>query len=157
MGIRTLILLLCMTIFGCTTQQVKRELPQTQLVEKFEYTEIKPVDVPEPISTDLGTYTDENGTTWALIDPNELYKIEQAYVSSESNAELVKQSNEIMRLLVQRGNLVIQLAKLEEYRANKMQIMLDDERESAKEQQLRSDIENLTLKILAALALAASL
>lgn len=152
------ILVLVLLISGCATQQQERkQVPQTQLVDKFEYVEVMPIDVPEPISTDLGTYTDENGNTWALIDPNELYKIEQAYQSSEQNAALVKQSNEIMRLLVQRGNLVIQLAKLEEYRASKMEILLDDERENAKEQQLRSDIENLTLKILTALALAAAL
>lgn len=158
MSIRTLILVLIFALAGCATQQPERkQVPQTQLLEKFEYVEVTPVDVPEPFSTDLGTYTDDNGNTWALIDPNELYKIEQAYQSSEQNAELVKQSNEIMRLLVQRGNLMIQLAKLEEYRASKMEILLDDERENAKEQQLRSDIENITLKILTALALAAAL
>lgn len=156
--IRTIMLVLVLLISGCATQQEERkQVSQTQLVDKFEYVEVTPVDVPEPLSTDLGTYTDENGNTWALIDPDELYKIEQAYQSSEQNAELVKQSNEIMRLLVQRGNLVIQLAKLEEYRASKMEILLDDERRNSKEQQLRSDIESVTLKILAALALAAAL
>lgn len=156
--IRTIMLVLILLISGCATQQhEQKQVPQTQLVEKFEYVEITPVDIPEPISTDLGTYTDDNGNTWALIDPNELYKIEQAYQSSEQNAELIKQTNEIMRLMVQRGNLVIQLAKLEEYRASKMEILLDDERENSKEQRLRSDIENITMKIIAALALAAAL
>lgn len=156
MGRKSFLILLCLVLFGCSSVPEKREI-QVKEIAVFEHKDITPVEVPTGFAHDVKEYKDRDGKTWVLVDPSDIYKIKQAYVSAEQNAELVKQLNMINMLVVQRANLVRELSILEAYRAEKMTIALDEERESRREEQIRSSIENLSLKIITALALIASL
>lgn len=143
-------------MFGCSSVPEKREI-QVKEIAVFEHKEIKPIEVPSGFAHDVKEFTDSSGKKWVMIDPQDLYKIKQAYVSAEQNAELVKQMNIINMLIVQRANLVRELSILEAYRAEKMSIALDDERQMRKEDQLRNGIESLSMKIITALALLTAL
>jgi hypothetical protein len=146
------LIVLSMFLFGCASAPEPREI-QTKKIAEFVHKEVTPVSIPEAFTHDVGSYKDANGKTWALVDPDDLVKVEQAYISAESNAALVEQANLILELTVQRANLIRELAELEEYRALKMEVVLNDERESRREEQLRNSIESITLKIITALAL----
>jgi len=156
MGRKSILILLALFLFGCSSVPEKREI-QVKEIAVFEHKEIAPVEVPTGFTHDVKEYTDVNGKKWVLVDPADLYKIKQAYVSAEQNAELVKQLNIINMLVVQRANLVRELSILEAYRAEKISIALDDERQMRREEQLRSGIESLSMKIITALALLTAL
>lgn len=149
---KNLVWLVCVVLFGCASIPEPKPV-QTKEIAIFVHQEITPVSLPQPFDTDVGEYRDKSGKLWALVDPNELYKIEQAYVSAESNAALVEQANVILSLMVQRANLIRELAQLEEYRALKMEYVLEAERKDRREEKLVSTIESIGLKIIAALAL----
>lgn len=147
-----LIIVVLFFMYGCASAPPPKEI-QTKKIAEFVHKEVTPVSVPEAFANDIGSYKDANGKTWALVDPDDLVKIEQAYISAESNAALVEQANLILELTVQRANLIRELAELEEYRALKMEVVLDGERKDRREEQIRSSIESITLKIITALAL----
>lgn len=152
---KKLLILVVLFLAGCASAPPPATI-QTKEIVKFEYKEIQPVALPDIVEA-AGEYTDEYGKTWALFDPKDLYKIEQAYISAERNSELVQQQNLIARLLVERANLIRELAILEEYRALKMEVVLDGERADRRQEQIRNSIESISLKILAALAIAVAL
>lgn len=152
----SLLLLIFVFLGGCASAPEPKQI-QTKQIAEFVHKEIKPVSVPQPFDADVGEYKDASGKLWALVDPNDLHKILQAYTSAESNAALVVQANMILELTVQRANLIRELAQLEEYRALKMEVVLEGERRDRREEQIRGSIESITLKIIAALALVVAL
>lgn len=151
------LLLALFLLVGCASQQKEPVVMQTTKIQEFVHKEITPVALPEAFDADVKEHVDGSGKVWALVDPAELYKIEQAYISAESNAALVEQANSILQLTVQRANLIRELAILEEIRANKAYVLLDMEIDARREEQLRNQIESISLKILAALALAVAI
>lgn len=151
-----LLIVVLFFMYGCASVPPQKEI-QTKKIAEFVHVEITPVSLPEAFASDVGNYKDANGKTWALVDPDDLAKIEQAYISAESNAALVEQANLIMQLTVQRANLIRELAELEEYRALKADIVLESERQDRRQEQIKNGIESITLKIIAALALVVAL
>lgn len=151
------IILLSLFLLGCSGTPTERKEVVLKEIKEFEYIEVKSVEVPKPFVYDVKKFIDSNGQSWALVHVNDLHLIKQAYVSAEQNAELVKQLNQINYLTVQRANLIRELVVLEAYRAEKMKISLEDERADFREQQIRANIESLTLKIITIMSLGLAL
>lgn len=159
---RYLIFLLLFLIAGCATNQpapVEKEKEPSikDMVAKLEHSPIDPNTIPDGFTHDVKKYTDPNGKVWVLVDPDDLNKIRQAYLSAEGNADLVKRLNEINRLTVDKANLIRELAILEEYQTKRMKLRLDEEREygELREKQLQQDV--LWWKIATILGLAVGL
>lgn len=154
------ILWVSVSILGCASAPTAEKPVASTIrdnVEKIEAIDVTPIATPKGFEVDVKKYKDEQGREWILVAPEDLAKVKEAYLSAEGNAELVVGLNEYNKLIAERANMVRDLAILEEYRAAKLELRIEEEREIAKEERQRNSIDLWIWKITAILGLAVGL
>ncbi|MGL5012941.1 MAG: hypothetical protein ACRC6V_01455 [Bacteroidales bacterium] len=154
----TLMLLwaISLSLSGCTSvQKAYVENPSVRdQIAPLVHRDVAPIALPDKFKSVVKTYTDETGKKWVLIDPRDLDRIKTAYTSAEGNAALVGNMNDYNRLVIERANMMRDLAILEEYRSAKLEIRIAEERDLAKAEREQHAMDLWLWRLAAVLALA---
>lgn len=148
-----------LSLLGCTSVQkeyVERPSVRDQIAPLV-HKDVAPISLPEKFKSSVKSYTDENGKKWVLIDPQDLDRIKTAYTSAEGNAALVGNMNDYNRLVIERANMMRDLAILEEYRSAKLEIRIEEERDLAKAEREQNAIDLWLWRLATVLSLAVGL
>lgn len=156
-----MILWASVSLLGCVSAPEQPiEVPESTIkdsVTQIDAIDITPIALPRGFEVDVKKYKDDEGREWILVAPKDLDKIKEAYISAEGNAKLVSELNEYNKLIAERANMIRDLAIMEEYRSAKLELRLEEERETAKEDRQSMNIDLWIWKLTAILSLAVGL
>lgn len=145
---------LALFLCACTaTQTTPLPTSPKASLERPIYTPVTPVEAPTAF-THTVKQQEIDGVRYILIREEDSKKVMQAYVSAESNTDLVRKLDELNRLRVEQLNTTIDILELEELRNEKLKTYINEDQRLREEMQRNTVYEMWLWRAMTAVGLA---